>query len=78
MNRLKHILRPTGFKLGLVMTVLALLVYAAGVPFLHMIELKAFDLHLLSRGKRPPGPVVSIIAIDEKSLDAYGRWPWSR
>lgn len=77
-NLLKKILRPSGLKVGLLATLLAVAVYAMGVKFFHTMELKAFDLHLVSRGKAELGGEVVIIAIDEKSQDEYGRWPWPR
>jgi adenylate cyclase len=49
-----------------------------GVPILELIELKTYDLRFLSRGPLEPGPAVVLALIDEKSLDAEGRWPWPR
>lgn len=77
-NKIKWIFKPSGFKIGLLITFCSLVIYAAGIPFFHMMELKAFDLHLLERGETEPGPVVSLITIDEKSIDTLGRWPWPR
>jgi adenylate cyclase len=77
-QRLRHLLKPSGFKIGLFFTFLSLVVYAMGIPFLNMIELKAYDLHFLSRGAVAPGKEVAIVGIDEKSIDRLGRWPWPR
>ncbi|MGX9366230.1 CHASE2 domain-containing protein [Desulfoplanes sp. PS50] len=42
------------------------------------LENKSLDLRMELRGvQRPPGSVV-IALIDEKSIEALGRWPWSR
>jgi adenylate cyclase len=60
-----------------VIAVVALLV-AVGAPILDLIELKTYDLRFRSRGVRQPSSPVVIAAIDEKSLDAEGRWPWPR
>jgi len=42
------------------------------------IELRTLDLRFRMRGARPPGPAVVIVAIDEKSEDQLGRWPFPR
>lgn len=49
-----------------------------GIPFLNVMELKAFDFHFLYRGKVEPGKEVVIVAVDQKSIDSLGRWPWPR
>jgi adenylate cyclase len=36
------------------------------------------DWHARLRGPIPPPPNVSIVAIDETSLELVGRWPWPR
>jgi adenylate cyclase len=45
---------------------------------LHLFEGKATDLQFRLRGARPPHPDVLVVAVDEKSAQKYGRWPWSR
>ncbi len=77
-QKLKNLVKPSGFKIGLILTILSLLIYAMGVPFLNVIEQKAYDLHFRSRGPEKPGSEVVIVGIDEKSVDALGRWPWPR
>ena len=61
---------------GGILLVLAL--FTLGVPLLDLMELKAYDLRVRSRGSLPPSPSVALAVIDEKSLDAEGRWPWPR
>ena len=78
MDKFKNLVTLTGFKIGLLATILSLILYGIDPPFFHIIELKAFDLHFLSRGKIQPSGKVAIVAIDEKSLDRFGRWPWPR
>jgi adenylate cyclase len=46
--------------------------------FLTTVETKLYDLHFTLRGARDPGDRVIIVAVDEKSLAALGRWPWPR
>src|SRR5919109_2166839 len=64
--------------LTLVAILLVLVLYVWGTPILDLIELKTYDVRFLSRGRRAATPAVVIAAIDEKSLDAEGRWPWPR
>ncbi|MBW1680043.1 MAG: adenylate/guanylate cyclase domain-containing protein [Deltaproteobacteria bacterium] len=59
-------------------TGLVLILYLVGIPILNLIELKAYDLRFLSRGRLDPSPAVVMAVIDEKSLDEEGRWPWPR
>jgi adenylate cyclase len=46
--------------------------------FLHTIEFNLYDQNFRLRGPRPPNPQIAIVAVDEASLAAVGRWPWSR
>jgi adenylate cyclase len=62
--------------LGTIASTVAL--FAVGIPFLDLMELRTYDLRFLSRGPQDATPAVVIAAIDEKSLDAEGRWPWPR
>ena len=75
---LKKMFATTGIKIGLGFTALSLLIYALGIPFFNVMELKAYDLHFRSRGLEQPGNEVVIVGIDEKSVDLIGRWPWPR
>ena len=77
-QKLKNLATPTAYKIGLLLTLISLGIYVTGLPFFNAMELKAFDLHLRQRGKIAPGNEVAIVAIDEKSIDAIGRWPWPR
>jgi adenylate cyclase len=44
-------------------------------PFMEILELKTVDFRFWIRGKNtPPGHVV-VVAIDEKTVRAWGRWP---
>lgn len=47
-------------------------------PLFEVIELNWLDLRFRARGPLAPGPGVVIAAIDEKSIEAEGRWPWRR
>lgn len=78
MRLLRKIIAPAGWKIGLLATIIGILAYSFPNRFFDMIELKAYDLHFYTRGPVTPGDEVIIAAIDEKSLNAYGRWPWPR
>ena len=63
----------------MVASLLAVLVfYVADVHILELIELKTYDLRFVSRGAQKPSPATAMVVIDEKSLEAEGRWPWPR
>src|SRR5713101_6044148 len=64
--------------LTLVTIFVVVMLYVSGTPILDLIELKTYDLRLLSRGQMRPFPAVVLAVIDEKSLATEGRWPWPR
>ena len=51
---------------------------AAVLRVLSALEGRASDLQILARGVRAPHPEVVVAAVDEHSVQRYGRWPWSR
>jgi adenylate cyclase len=67
---------PVTLTLGVI--VLVLLLFASRTPILDLIELKTYDLRVLSRDPVPSSPAVVLAVIDEKSLVREGRWPWPR
>jgi adenylate cyclase len=46
--------------------------------FVADFELKTLDMRFLLRGKRNPDQSIVIVAIDQKSQDVLGRWPFPR
>jgi adenylate cyclase len=54
-----------------------ILLFLTEIPLLEHLELKTYDLRLRTLPAARPRHV-TIAAIDEKSLAALGRWPWSR
>ncbi len=62
--------------LTLVLVVLALT--EVNIPILTALELKTRDLRFLLRGVEKPSGKVVIVAVDDKSLETRGRWPWPR
>lgn len=63
-----------GAAIGLVLAGLRL---AAPIP-LEILDFKTLDFRHVIRGPLAPHPAVTIVAIDEESLAALGRWPWPR
>jgi adenylate cyclase len=61
---------------GVTLLMSALLIWRP--TFSEFLELKLYDLKFRFRGARTPGKQVAIVAIDDESLKAVGRWPWSR
>ena len=88
-SRLRRFLRQHRFGLtfsGLVWLlsfVLYLPLYMVPHPFtllqfLSELELRTLDMRFRLRGPRSPSPTVVIVAIDQKSQDVLGRWPFPR
>ncbi|MBI4398523.1 MAG: diguanylate cyclase [Candidatus Omnitrophica bacterium] len=46
--------------------------------WLHPLEMLSYDLRFKLRGAEPSLPQISIIEIDNKSVQVFGRWPWPR
>jgi len=60
---------------GLIITLIFLIF--AGSDFIASVERSAYDFGVKS-SNRIPSDKISIIAIDDQSIDNIGRWPWSR
>jgi len=45
---------------------------------LERFELLLYDLRYQIRGRTTPPQEIAIVAIDDKSLEKVGRWPWER
>jgi adenylate cyclase len=69
-------LNPLSLALTTIVVVSAIAVWR--VPILDLVELRAYDLRMRSRETRPPASSVVLAMIDERSLEAEGRWPWPR
>jgi adenylate cyclase len=41
------------------------------------LETSSLDLRFRLRGTIPPGPEIAVVMVDDKSIDALGRWPLS-
>ncbi len=64
--------------ISLFISLFTIALYYGQSPLFDMMESKSLDLRFRARGETQPGPEVAIVAIDEKSLDKLGRWPWPR
>jgi adenylate cyclase len=71
-----RLINPATITFSVVLAVL--LLFSWGVPILDQFELKTYDLRCASRKPRGPQAPVALAVVDEKSLDALGRWPWPR
>jgi adenylate cyclase len=80
MSLWKAFLRAKAFQISLIITLAIIVLYWMHPSFLEMVELRAYDARLRSRGQISTQNKIAIIAIDEKSLNSkeLGRWMWSR
>ncbi len=53
------------------------LLVAGGIPLIEALERYAYDWGVRASA-RTPSDKISVIAIDKRSIDNIGRWPWSR
>ncbi len=67
--------------LGMVLLAILLMVAIADPYPVRFIREKSFDIYQRIKPRQPPGAkdrLVTIIDIDERSLQQIGQWPWSR
>lgn len=68
-----------GVVLPVLITILVISLYYMQAAFIETLEAKTYDFRFKTlRGPIPPGNDVAIVAIDEKSMEELGRFPWSR
>lgn len=78
MNVRKFVPKINEVRLGLLLTLLAFFLFIANFEFFALVSQKMFDLNFRARGPIAGKRDVVIVAIDQKSQDAFGRWPWTR
>lgn len=68
------------FRLPMVgaLTALAVLLAVVRPSFIQQIEHKTLDERFVLRGPQKPSVPVVVVAVDDASVDAIGRWPWPR
>lgn len=63
---------------GLLTAVGMICLYIAQPAMLQQLDRKVYDAFLIGRSGGAPSPVPAVVDIDERSLAAYGQWPWPR
>ena len=59
-------------------TLVTLTFYGLQEPFVkEILKLKSFDM-LIQQEEISLSTDIGIVTIDEKSIEKYGQWPWSR
>ena len=64
--------------IGFVSAFIVSFLYLLKIDFLTSIDLKLKDARFRLRGTQEPDKRIVIVAIDSKSIDRFGRWPWDR
>jgi len=64
--------------ISIISTLFTISLYILHPPFLEAVDLRLSDFRFRKRVKVAPNSDVVIVAIDEKSINKIGRWPWSR
>ncbi len=67
-----------GFRLAILMSIIATGIAFTQPDLLEKIELKLLDERFALRGPMPVDPRIVILAVDDNSLSEIGRWPWPR
>jgi adenylate cyclase len=70
--------KRAGIVIALIVAVTLSIMHFAHARFFDVLEEKTLDLRFTLRGKVAPGPETVIAAIDEKSINKLGRFPWPR
>jgi len=66
------------FCIGFCSILSVIIAYFLKIDFLNSIDLKLKDVRFRLRGDIEPDKRIIIVAIDSKSIDRLGRWPWDR
>ncbi|MBU3916851.1 CHASE2 domain-containing protein, partial [bacterium] len=74
----------SGFKISIFITLLFLALFSwnyinlGSESFVELMDKKIIDFIQQSKGNTLESDNIAIIAIDTKSVDHFGRWPWGR
>jgi adenylate cyclase len=68
--------RELAIGLAVVLAVVGL--FAWRPEFLERVEYQLYDWRFRLRGPEPPKAPIGIVAVDARSVDEFGRWPWRR
>lgn len=77
---LKKLLKISAFKIVLIITGIICMIVISDVDlgYINDLELKSRDLRFQIRGVEKPSGKVVVVAIDDRSIEMLGRWPWPR
>jgi adenylate cyclase len=70
--------KRAGLTIALTVAFVLSFMHIANVRFFEVLEEKTLDMRFLVRGPIQPGSETVIAAIDEKSINKLGRFPWPR
>ncbi len=70
--------KRAGIYIALIVAVVLSIFHLMNARFFEVLEEKTLDMRFNMRGKIAPGPETVIAAIDEKSINKLGRFPWTR
>jgi len=73
-----QLIQKLSFGLVVGITAIMMVLSWVGPAFLLHLEDTFLDFRFKLRGTRQTGDEIILVAIDEKSLQEVGRWPWSR
>lgn len=65
-------------RIGFLMVVLVFVIFFLKLSFLGAVSQKMADFNFKVRGPMPGNRDVVVVAIDQRSEDKFGRWPWTR
>ena len=68
----------TAPRIALLIGILFSCIRITGCTPLALLDTRSVDFRLMYRGAEAPSSQVAIVAIDDASIEAHGRWPWSR
>ncbi|MDH4227713.1 MAG: adenylate/guanylate cyclase domain-containing protein [Deltaproteobacteria bacterium] len=66
------------FLIGVIVVIFSVVLFAVKPNLLTRIDLQFSDVMFKVRGPVAPPEDVVIVAVDEKSINEVGRWPWNR
>jgi adenylate cyclase len=70
--------KRAGITIALIVAFALTIMHLGNFGFFEILEQKTLDARFLIRGPVAPGPETVIAAIDEKSINKLGRFPWPR
>jgi len=74
----KAIFHLNSLRIGIILTLMMILIIYYRPKFMEAVEAKAYDLRFQARGERSGAEEIVIVAMDERSIEKIGRYPWPR